>query len=155
MMTMTANLYFVSSMKIAVDFDGTCVRHRFPKVGEDVPYAVDVLKRLVQKGHQLILYTMRSDIDEVKQDEPIEGIEHPHGGNYLTEAIEWFKKHDIPLYAIQKDIGQEDWTKSNKCYAQMYIDDAALGCPLIFPFQDRPYVDWHEVANRLSQRGIL
>lgn len=34
-------------MIIAVDFDGTCVKHRYPMVGEDVDGAVSVLKELV------------------------------------------------------------------------------------------------------------
>lgn len=40
-------------MKIAIDFDGTCVYHEFPKVGGDIG-AVPVLKRLVEEGHQLV-----------------------------------------------------------------------------------------------------
>ena len=46
-------------MIIAIDFDGTCVEHEFPKVGNDVPNAVNVIKQLA-KNHQLILWTMRS-----------------------------------------------------------------------------------------------
>ena len=47
-------------MTIAVDFDGTCVKHKYPLVGEDVDGAVSVLKELVRKGHKIILYTMRN-----------------------------------------------------------------------------------------------
>lgn len=46
-------------MVIAVDFDGTCVTHEFPKIGKDIG-AIPVLRKLVEKGHQIILYTMRS-----------------------------------------------------------------------------------------------
>lgn len=42
-------------MIIAVDFDGTCVTHEFPRVG-----AAEVLKELTDKGHKIILFTMRS-----------------------------------------------------------------------------------------------
>lgn len=45
-------------MIIAVDFDGTCVTHDFPRVGKDIG-AVPVLKELVECGHKLILHTMR------------------------------------------------------------------------------------------------
>ena len=41
-------------MIIAVDFDGTCVTHKYPDIGEDIG-AVPVLKELVDKGHRLIL----------------------------------------------------------------------------------------------------
>ena len=120
-------------MIIAVDFDGTCVTHDFPKIGKDIG-AVPVLKDLVKKGHKLILWTMRSDREE---------------GNYLTEAVNWFKNNNIPLYGIQENPTQNTWTYSKKCYAQIYIDDAALGCPLIFDksLSDRPFVNWKIVEK--------
>jgi hypothetical protein len=35
------------SIVIAVDFDGTCVTHEYPRVGQDIG-AVPVLKKLVE-----------------------------------------------------------------------------------------------------------
>lgn len=49
-------------MIIGIDFDGTCVTHEFPDVGKDIG-ATPVLKELTDKGHKLILFTMRSDIE--------------------------------------------------------------------------------------------
>lgn len=95
---------------IAVDFDGTCVEHKYPRVGQDAPDAVRVLRKLVENGNQLILWTMRDGIQ-------------------LSEAVEWFKKKNIPLWGIQRNPTQDSWTGSPKAYAQIYIDDAALGCP--------------------------
>ena len=46
-------------MIVAVDFDGTCVKHKYPLMGEDIG-AVPVLKALVAANHLLILYTMRT-----------------------------------------------------------------------------------------------
>jgi hypothetical protein len=34
------------SKVVCVDFEGTCVTHEYPKIGEDVPNAVNVLKKL-------------------------------------------------------------------------------------------------------------
>ena len=59
-------------MVIAVDFDGTCVTHEFPKVGKDIG-AVPVLKKLVEKGHQIILHTMRSHPDKDNQGKTLSG----------------------------------------------------------------------------------
>ena len=47
-------------MTFNIDFDGTCVTHAYPLVGKDIG-AQAVLKRLVDAGHQLILFTMRGD----------------------------------------------------------------------------------------------
>ena len=46
-------------MIIAVDFDGTIVEHRYPRIGEEIPFAVDTLKLLQQEKHRLILLSVR------------------------------------------------------------------------------------------------
>ena len=46
-------------MLIAVDFDGTIVTHKYPKIGEEIPFAIDTLKMLRQDGHRLILWSVR------------------------------------------------------------------------------------------------
>ena len=124
-------------MYIAIDFDGTCVTHDYPRIGKDIN-AVNVLKKLVANGHKLILNTMRS-------------------GKELKEAINWFKKNDIELYVANENPTQKKWTNSPKVYANLYIDDAALGCPLKMDLSisDRPFVDWEAVSCLLKNNGIL
>ncbi len=159
-------------MDICIDFDGTCVSHEFPRIGKDIG-AVPVLKALVEKGHNLILFTMRSN----------QSKDLPEGGReytlYLADAVDWFKKKDIPLFGIQENPNQKTWTSSPKAYGQMYIDDAALGIPLkmdkcsnvdcvnvvVKPSDcpickgrgviGRPYVDWVKVQEMLIVNGIL
>lgn len=124
-------------MYIAIDFDGTCVTHDYPRIGKDIN-AVNVLKKLVANGHKLILNTMRS-------------------GKELKEAINWFKENDIELYGANENPTQKKWTNSPKVYAHIYIDDAALGCPLKMDLSisDRPFVDWEAVSCLLKDNGIL
>lgn len=124
---------------IAVDFDGTVVDHRYPEVGPSVPFAVETLRDLNRLGYKLILNTMRS-------------------GRHLKEAIAWFEQNGIKLYGVGFDPEQKKWTTSNKCYAQLYIDDMAFGVPLSRPngFRNNA-VDWLHVrikfnlANRLAR----
>jgi hypothetical protein len=138
-------------MEIAIDFDGTCVAHEFPKIGKDIG-AVRVLKRLVDAGHKLILFTMRSDMENVNsEDYDI----HNESGHYLTDAVNWFGDNGIELYGIQRNPTQTAWTESPKCYAQLYIDDAALGAPLVYGNHQRPYIDWMIVENMLIEKGII
>jgi hypothetical protein len=122
---------------IAVDFDGTCVTHEYPRVGNNIG-AVPVLKKLIDAGHQLILFSMRSDKEQ-------------------QDAVDWFAKNNIPLYGININPDQLSWTKSNKAYAQLYIDDASLGCPLIYDTKiaRRPFVDWVKVEEILKLKGLL
>lgn len=142
----------MKQLEIAIDFDGTCTTHDFPNVGKEIG-AVPVLKKIVQSGHKLILFTMRSDIDEVTIPDGSNLFSKP--GLFLTDAKNWFMKHDIPLYGIQSNPTQSTWTRSPKCYAHLYIDDAALGCPLIYPEEGRPYVDWNKVEEILTTSGII
>lgn len=140
-------------MYIAIDFDGTCVAHDFPRIGADIG-AVPVLRKLIQAGHHLILFTMRSDMKNVQSNDY--NI-HGKSGHYLTAAVEWFKKHDIPLAGININPRQSSWTQSPKAYAQLYIDDAALGIPLMTEprISDRPFVDWQRVEQLLIQQGVI
>jgi len=140
-------------MDICIDFDGTCTTHEFPEIGKDIG-AIPVLKALVANGHNLILFTMRSD----KHDNTGFSAEIPeiHKGNFLTDAVNWFKENNIPLYGIQTNPTQHEWTNSPKCYGQLYIDDAALGCPLVYPGNGhRPYVDWKIVKEYLIKERLI
>jgi len=121
-------------MDIVIDFDGTVTTHDFPRIGKDIG-AIPVLKKLVENGHRLILFTMRSNFK----------------GNTLDEAVNWFKINDITLFGIQSNPTQSYWTKSPKAYGQLIIDDAALGCPLKVDstLSDRPFVDWARVESIL------
>lgn len=140
-------------MDIVIDFDGTVVTHDFPKVGKDIG-AVPVLKRLVEQGHNLILFTMRSNVENPFSDDP---EIHDQSGNYLDDAVSWFIDNQIPLYGIQKNPTQTTWTTSPKAYGQIIIDDAALGCPLKFDSEisNRPFVCWDSVLSHLEQIGCL
>lgn len=128
-------------MDILVDFDGTCTTHDFPYVGKEIG-AAEVLRDLVLAGHQLILFTMRSDT---------------RSGNYLKDAVKWFEQNDIPLYGIQENPTQRAWTTSPKAYGQLIIDDICLGIPLkVDPeLSDRPFVDWEGCRKLMEESGIL
>lgn len=141
-------------MEINIDFDGTCVTHEFPKIGKDIG-AIPVLKKLVEKGHKLILFTMRGD--RFSKNPTGHPDIHDITGLFLTEAVNWFKENNIPLYGIQTNPTQKDWTNSPKSYAHLMIDDSALGCPLKtdLSISNRPFVDWIEVEKLLINKGIL
>ena len=124
-------------MIFAIDFDGTLSQHEYPKIGDEIPGAFDVLSELLNAGHQLVLWTMRS-------------------GKELKEAVEWCRARGVDFWGENENPEQFEWTESPKAYAHIYIDDAALGCPLVYPpSDDRPFVDWPEVRKRLKKRGYL
>lgn len=143
----------INPITINIDFDGTCTTHSFPEVGKDIG-AVPVLKRLVEEGHQLILFTMRCDS---QQEQTFEDGYKIHGGDFLKQAVQWFADNGIPLYGVQCNPTQHTWTTSPKSYAQLMIDDSALGCPLKYDgnLSDRPFCDWSKIQELLEFRGIL
>lgn len=133
-------------MVIGIDFDGTCVDHKYPYIGKDIPHCIETLKMLVEKGNQLILYTMRSH----KEKEP-NALQ-----STLDDAVMWFQQNNIPLYGVNNNPTQHQWTISPKVYCNLYIDDAALGIPLMFEVgYTRPFVNWLEVQKLLKKKNIL
>lgn len=98
-------------MLIAVDFDGTIVTHEYPKIGKELPFAIDTLKRLQSEfHHQLILWTMRD-------------------GKELEEAIEFCRARGLEFYAVNASYPEEVYElgMSRKVNADLFIDDRNLG----------------------------
>jgi len=125
-------------MDICVDFDGTVVDHCYPGIGQPVPEAIKWLKKFQSYGARIILYTMRSDNDK---DGPI-----------LTQAVSYVRAAGITLFGINHNPDQDDWTTSPKAYADLYIDDSAVGCPLVqVKGFARPCVDWKRVGPYVEQ----
>jgi hypothetical protein len=98
-------------MIIAVDFDGTIVEHKYPGIGEELPFAVSTLRMLADRQHRLILWTVRR-------------------GRLLEEAVEWCRKRGLEFYAVNKNF-PEEVLENNDCFgkinADVFIDDRNLG----------------------------
>lgn len=99
-------------MIIAVDFDGTIVEHKYPEIGEEVPFATDTLKMLQNDGHRLILWSVRR-------------------GKLLDDAVEWCRQRGVEFYAVNKDFPEENEDEnvdySRKLRVEMFIDDRNVG----------------------------
>lgn len=96
---------------IAIDFDGTIVEDKYPGIGKALPFAFDVMKRMQDEGHRLILWTYRC-------------------GSKLEEAVEFCKKNGIEFYAVNKSFPEENFSEekaSRKIMADIFIDDRNLG----------------------------
>lgn len=122
-----------NDISICVNFDGTIVEYDYPRIGEPVPGAIESLKRLQDYGTNIILFTMRS-------------------GTQLLQSINYLKVNGINLYGININPSQTEWTQSPKSYGDYYIDDSALGTPLIYKNGKKPYVNWKEVMIELETR---
>lgn len=100
-------------MIIAVDFDGTIVQHKYPKIGKEKSFAFKTLKLIQEKGHQLILWTYRS-------------------GKELEEAVQFCEEKGLIFHAVNRNLHEDESYQfsSRKIYADIYIDDRnLLGIP--------------------------
>ncbi len=98
-------------MRIAVDFDGTIVEHEYPKIGKPKLFAFEALRDLQKRGHQLILWTVRT-------------------GELLEEAVEFCRQNGVEFYAVNKNYPEEEYIEgvtSRKILADIYIDDRIVG----------------------------
>jgi len=97
-------------MKIAVDFDGTIVEHKYPQIGKTILFAFETMKELQKRGHILILWTYRN-------------------GKELDEAVEFCRKNGVEFYAVNKSYPEEVFDQENmsrKIDAELFIDDRNL-----------------------------
>jgi len=120
------NFLSENSKVIAVDFDGTIVEHRYPEIGKEMLFAFATLKALQQKGHKLILWTIRT-------------------GELLDEAVNYCRSNGVEFYAVNKNYPEEqlDNKSSRKLNADIFIDDRNLG----------GFIGWSEVWQMLHPEG--
>lgn len=112
-------------MKIAVDFDGTIVEHRYPDIGREIPFATATIRLLIEQGHKVSLWSVRE-------------------GQLLEDAVVWCAKRGIEFYAVNANYPGEtpdDPHYSRKLKADLFIDDRNIGGLL----------DWGIVAEMISK----
>ena len=99
-------------MTIAVDFDGTIVEHKYPEIGEELPFATETLKMLIKEHHRLILWSVRED-------------------KLLDDAVNWCRERGVEFYAVNKDYPEEKVEYNNhfsrKLKVDLWIDDRNIG----------------------------
>ena len=115
-------------MRIAIDFDGTIVEHKYPAIGREMPFAIQALKELNKKNHHLILWTYRT-------------------GKELDDAVNFCRVNGVEFYAVNKNFPEEIFSEtiSRKIDADIYIDDKNFGG---FP-------GWNKIWELFSNEELL
>lgn len=96
-------------MIIAVDFDGTIVEHRYPRIGRELPFAIATLKKLQEERHLLILWSVRE-------------------GKLLDEAVDFCRKRGLEFYAVNSNIPEDEMQVSAAVGGQNLTGQDALRC---------------------------
>ena len=98
-------------MIIAVDFDGILCENEFPSIGKPKYEIISLVQQLIDKGHEVILWTTRN-------------------GEELVAAVDWcahyglhFSNVNGPAHSNREEYRHRYPVESRKIYADAYIDD--------------------------------
>lgn len=98
----------MKKLVIAIDFDGTIVEHKFPLIGEIKPYVKEVMNRLFDKGHELIIWTCRAEKE------------------HLSDMKNFIYLAGIKYTKINENSDKVVFGCWPKIYADVYIDDRGV-----------------------------
>lgn len=107
-------------MILAIDFDSTIVKDRWPGIGVDAG-ALYWMKKWQKQGVGLVLNTLRTYEN-------------------LRQAVDYLTENEVYMTVIRKPT-------HHKVYSDYIIDDRAIGTPLLIDdVTGKPYVDWSVVG---------
>jgi len=93
-------------MIFAVDFDGTICKHEFPKIGQELPGAIQTMSKLQSMGHKIIIWTCRED-------------------NFIHNMRNWLMLRGFTPDAVNKNLEELGYARK-KIYADYYFDDRSF-----------------------------
>lgn len=98
---------------LAVDFDGTLCRDRYPNIGEPNFTVINYLKLRKMQGWSIILWTCRT-------------------ADLLDQAVHWCEQYDLTFDAINENLPQMIELyggDTRKVFADEYLDDKNIPLP--------------------------
>lgn len=98
-----------SEYVVAVDFDGTLCKSKYPECGEPILKNVQRVRELKRDGATIILWTCRE-------------------GEALTKAVKWCEEHNVPIDYVNVNAPSRIARYGSDCRkisADLYIDDKA------------------------------
>ena len=134
--------------KVYLDFDGTVVEHEYPRIGRCNFGCFEVIKKLQDAGHEIILNTARADFNDGTLEKAME---------YMNEDSWMFfidKKSEIrPIICVKHKIHPHPWKLDD--VDVIFIDDICYGillkpCKMI----QGNMVDWDELDRQFILKNI-
>lgn len=100
----------MKKLVIAVDFDGTLVRHEYPEIGPIIEETFNCIKQVKEKGHSIILWTCRE-------------------GKELQDAIDFCRENGLEFDAVNQNaplVELKGECGTRKVFAHYYLDDRGI-----------------------------
>ncbi|MEO6135197.1 MAG: hypothetical protein ABIP35_08595 [Ginsengibacter sp.] len=133
-------------MTIYLDFDGTVVEHFFPLMGTLNPGSIEVIKKLKDANHDIVLNTFRSDMQDGTLQLALDFINNQPGfhSNIITEHTD-LKIAPSPW----------DW-KYFERNSVVFIDDLSKGIPLKpnIVLSNGKMVDWPAIDKEFIEKNM-
>lgn len=112
---------------IAIDFDGTIVEDKFPKIGELKEGALETINALKCEGYYIIIWTCRT-------------------GEKMLEAEIFLRKMGVMFDSLNEsapaNLAKYEGRDTRKVYAHIYIDDKGI----------TPLPRWDEIYNLVHDK---
>jgi hypothetical protein len=142
-------------MKIYLDFDGTVVEHAFPGKGRCNFGCFEIIKKLQDAGHDIVLNTYRADIGKEFLNEAL---------SMVNDMCEYFIKDRskrsefelIPIPAVSKKIYPPKFDLDEAFRSgELFIDDQSYGTPLKSAVMSNGVmVDWDKLDVIFEESGL-
>lgn len=142
-------------MKIFLDFDGTVVEHTYPKIGRCNFGCFEVIKKLQDAGHEIILNTMRSEFKNDSLEKALDLINNFHW--MLIKDRSQRETFEIkPIKSTDHKIQPGCWDiERAKVLGELFIDDICTGTPLKpAVMTNGKMVDWDELDKIFEKNGL-
>lgn len=136
-------------MKIYLDFDGTVVEHQYPALGQCNAGCFEVIDKLYNAGHEIIINTMRVEFNNGTLEQAVEFINQSMRILNNNAAFYFFEntkhKYDPTIW---------DWELHFKT-GRIFIDDVCEGIPLKNgTVANRQMVDWEKLDVEFKEHGV-
>ena len=128
-------------MVIYLDFDGTIVEEEYPLIGEYNEGSLEIVRKLQDAGHEIVLNTRRADFNNLTLEEAID---------YLNFSDKIKKITKVQEYKIEPNYWDWDIHKREN---EIFIDDITPGIPLL-PGKFSSKVDWKTLDKEFKENGL-
>lgn len=142
-------------MKIYLDFDGTVVEHEYPKIGRCNFGCFEVIKKLQDAGHEIVLNTYRADCADGTLEQALKLINENHW-MLIKDRMCNIGFEIKPIGATSCKIFPAIWNIDQAItYGIIFIDDMAPNMPLKNAVMTNgKMVDWDVLDKIFEEKGI-
>lgn len=137
-------------MNVYLDFDGTVIRHEFPRIGVHNPGWVTVIDKLQKAGHNIILNTYRANISKGSLKIAIEYINGGYAQRSISGEESLIVLQPIKDYFTKKRNPSDFDLQQSIISGELFIDDICEGTPLT----DTGVVDFRALDQLFEVNGF-